>query len=47
MHITINYSSFKAIYEYDSILELRLENKIIKEEILVVKERVKEINSIR
>ena len=35
------------MYEYDLILKLRLENKIAKEEILVVKERVKEINLIK
>ena len=47
MYIIIEYSSFKAIYEYDLELKLRLENKIAKEEIFVVKERVKEINLIR
>ena len=35
------------MYEYNSILKLRLKNKIVEEEILVIKERVKEINLIR
>ena len=47
MHIIISYNSFKIIYEYNLILKLRLENKIAKEEIFVIKERVKEINLIR
>ena len=44
MYVIINYNLFKAIYKYNSILKLRLENKIIEEEIFVVKERIKEIN---
>ena len=47
MHIIIEYSSFKIIYEYDLKLKLRFKNKIIKEEILVIKKRIKEINLIR
>ena len=47
MHIIIEYSPFKTIYEYDLKLKLHLENKIAKEKILIVKERVKEINLIR
>ena len=47
MHIIINYSLFKIIYEYNLILKLYLKNKIIKKKIFVIKERVKEINLIR
>ena len=47
MYIIINYNLFKAIYEYNSILKLRLKNEIVEEEILVIKERVKEINLIK
>ena len=47
MYTIIEYSLFKIIYEYNLKLKLRLENKIAKEEIFVVKERVKEINLIR
>ena len=47
MHTTIEISLFKVIYKYDLELKLRLEDEIIKEEIFVVKERVKEINLIR
>ena len=47
MYIIIEYSSLKIIYEYDLELKLRLENKIAKEKIFVIKERVKEINLIR
>ena len=47
MYTIIEYSLFKVIYEYDLELKLYLENKIAKEEIFVIKERVKEINLIR
>ena len=47
IYITINYSSFITIYEYNSILKLCLENEIVEEKILVAKKRVKEINLIR
>ena len=47
MYIIIEHSSFKIIYEYDLRLKLSLKNKIIKEKIFVVKERIKEINLIR
>ena len=47
MYITIEYNSFKIIYEYDFKLKLYLENKIIKKEIFIIKERVKEINLIK
>ena len=47
MYIIIEYSSFKTIYKYNLKLKLRLENKIIKEKIFVIKERVKEINLIK
>ena len=47
MHIIINCNSFIIIYIYNFILKLYLENKIIKEKIFVVKERVKEINLIK
>ena len=47
MHITIEISLFKVIYKYNLELKLRFKDKIIKEEIFVIKERVKEINLIR
>ena len=47
MHIIIKYNLFKIIYKYDLELKLRFKNKIIKEKILVIKERIKEINLIR
>ena len=45
-HSTIDYSPFKAIYGYDLVLELRLEDEITKGEVPAAKERIKEINSI-
>ena len=47
IYTIIDYNSFKIIYEYNLELKLCLENEIAKEEILVVKERVKEINLIK
>ena len=35
------------MYKYNLELKLRLENEIAKEKILVAKERIKEINSIK
>ena len=47
IYIIINYNLFKAIYEYNLILKLYLENKTIKEKIFVIKKRVKEINLVK
>ena len=47
MHTTIEISLFKVIYKYNLELKLRLKNEIVKEEIFVAKERVKEINLIK
>ena len=45
MHVTIEINSFKVIYKYDLELKLRLENKIIKEEIFVIKILIKRFNT--
>ena len=45
--MTIKINLFKIIYKYNLKLKLRLENKIIKKKIFIIKERIKEINLIR
>ena len=47
MYIIINYNLFKIINKYNLILKLYLENKIVKEKIFIIKERIKEINLIK
>ena len=47
MHATMGCSPFKAMYGYDPVLELRLEDETAEGEVPAAKERVKEINSIR
>ena len=47
MHATIEINLFKTIYKYNLKLKLRFKNKIIKEKIFVVKERIKEIDLIK
>ena len=47
MYIIIKYNLFKIIYKYNLKLKLRLKNKIIKKEIFIIKEWIKEINLIK
>ena len=46
-HSTIGCSPFMAMYGYDPVLELRLEDEASEGEVPAAKERVKEIDSIR
>ena len=47
VHSTIGCSPFMAMYGYDPILELRIEDDAIEGEVPAAKERVKEIDSVR